>query len=157
MYLRIFRAINIFLLVNASLYWLINVSCLFFILLLITIGVHIIVQCALIKVGWLSACIAIDWRCICHIPPALAYNLHRHPANGRKGKKLPVPEFIDPVFTKISPKRSLSVIKNERVGLVFAKTGSIILGTEEMSQTLLIKKKQGNLDYAHAANIIKPT
>jgi hypothetical protein len=41
----------------------------------------------------------------------------------------PVPEFIDPVFTKTSPKRSFSVIQNERFGLVFAKTGSIISGT----------------------------
>ncbi len=40
-----------------------------------------------------------------------------------------VPEFIDPVFTKTSPKRSFSVIQNERFGLVFAKTGSTILGT----------------------------
>jgi hypothetical protein len=30
----------------------------------------------------------------------------------------PVPEFIDPVFTKTSPKRSFSVIENERFGLV---------------------------------------
>ncbi len=41
----------------------------------------------------------------------------------------PVPEFIDPVFTKTSPKRSFSVTQNERFGLVFAKTGSIISGT----------------------------
>jgi hypothetical protein len=41
----------------------------------------------------------------------------------------PVPEFIDPVFTKTSPKRSSSVIQNERFGHVFAKTGSIISGT----------------------------
>jgi hypothetical protein len=40
-----------------------------------------------------------------------------------------VPEFIDPVFTKTSPKRSFSVIQNKRFGLVFAKTGSIISGT----------------------------
>jgi hypothetical protein len=40
-----------------------------------------------------------------------------------------VPEFIDPVFTKTSPIRSFSVIANERFGLVFAKTGSIISGT----------------------------
>ncbi len=40
-----------------------------------------------------------------------------------------VPGFIDPVFTKTSPKRSFSVIQNERFGLVFAKTGSIISGT----------------------------
>jgi hypothetical protein len=43
---------------------------------------------------------------------------------------IPVPEFIDPVFTQTSPKRSFSVIQNERFGLVIAKTGSIISGTE---------------------------
>ncbi len=42
---------------------------------------------------------------------------------------LPVPEFIDTVFVKTSPKRSFSVIQNERFGLVFVKTGSIISGT----------------------------
>jgi len=36
-----------------------------------------------------------------------------------------VPEFIDPVFAKTSPKK----IENERFGLVFAKTGSINSGT----------------------------
>jgi hypothetical protein len=34
-----------------------------------------------------------------------------------------VPEFIDPVFATTSQKRSFSMIKNERSGLVFAKTG----------------------------------
>ncbi len=43
--------------------------------------------------------------------------------------QLPVPEFIDAVFVKTSPKRSFSVIQNERFGLVFVKTGSIISGT----------------------------
>ncbi len=38
-------------------------------------------------------------------------------------------EFIGPVFAKISPKQSFSVIENERCGLIFAKTGSINLGT----------------------------
>jgi hypothetical protein len=33
-----------------------------------------------------------------------------------------VPEFIDPVFAKTTPKRSFSVTKNERYGVVFAKT-----------------------------------
>ncbi len=42
----------------------------------------------------------------------------------------PVPEFIDPVFTKTSPKLSISVIQNERFWLVFVKTGFIISGTE---------------------------
>jgi hypothetical protein len=48
---------------------------------------------------------------------------------GRIGARTLVPEFIDPVFTKTRPKRSFSVIQNERFGLVFAKTGSIISGT----------------------------
>jgi hypothetical protein len=42
---------------------------------------------------------------------------------------LPVPEFIDPVFAKTSPKRSICVTENERFGLVFEKTGSINSGT----------------------------
>ncbi len=37
----------------------------------------------------------------------------------------PLPEFIDPVFAKTSPKRAFSMTKNERFGLVFTKTGSI--------------------------------
>jgi hypothetical protein len=36
---------------------------------------------------------------------------------------------LDPVLAKSSPKRSFSVIQNERFGLIFAKTGSIISGT----------------------------
>jgi hypothetical protein len=34
-----------------------------------------------------------------------------------------VPEFIDPVFAKTSPKRSFLVIENERYGLYFGKLG----------------------------------
>jgi hypothetical protein len=41
----------------------------------------------------------------------------------------PVPEFINPVFVKTSPKRSFSLIENDRFELVFAKTGSINSGT----------------------------
>jgi hypothetical protein len=41
----------------------------------------------------------------------------------------PVPEFIDPVLAKTSPKRSFSMTENERFGLAFAKTGSINSGT----------------------------
>jgi hypothetical protein len=41
-----------------------------------------------------------------------------------------VPEFIDPVFTKTSPKRSFSLKRKRAFWLVFAKTGSIISGTE---------------------------
>ncbi len=40
-----------------------------------------------------------------------------------------MPEFIDPVFTKTSPKRSFSLNKKRAFWLVFAKTGSIISGT----------------------------
>ncbi len=42
---------------------------------------------------------------------------------------LPVPEFIDPVFVKTSPKRSFSITENEHFGLVFMKTESINSGT----------------------------
>jgi hypothetical protein len=41
----------------------------------------------------------------------------------------PVPEFIDPVFTKTSPKHSISLNRKRAFWLVFAKTGSIISGT----------------------------
>ncbi len=44
-------------------------------------------------------------------------------------RKHTVPEFTDPVFAKTSPKRSFSIIENERFGLVFAKTGSMNSGT----------------------------
>ncbi len=37
-----------------------------------------------------------------------------------------MPEFIDPVFAKTSPKHLFSMIGNMRVGLAFAKTRSII-------------------------------
>jgi hypothetical protein len=47
----------------------------------------------------------------------------------KKNNQRTVPEFIDPVFAKTSPKRSFSVIENERFLLVFANTGSIISGT----------------------------
>ncbi len=40
-----------------------------------------------------------------------------------------MPEFIDPVFAKTSPKRSFSITENDRFGLVFVKTGSINSGT----------------------------
>ncbi len=47
----------------------------------------------------------------------------------RERDKRPVPEFIDPVFAKTSPKRSFSVIEYERFRLVSANTGSINSGT----------------------------
>jgi hypothetical protein len=60
-------------------------------------------------------------------------------------KTVPVPEFIDPVFMKTSPKRSFSVIQNERFGLVFAKNGSIILGTGLFRGTFSELNYHGNL------------
>ncbi len=42
-----------------------------------------------------------------------------------------VHEFIDPVFTKTSPKRSFSLNRKRAFWLVFAKTGSIISGTDD--------------------------
>jgi len=41
----------------------------------------------------------------------------------------PMPEFIDPVFTKTSPKRSFSLNRKWAFWLVFVKTGSIISRT----------------------------
>ncbi len=43
-----------------------------------------------------------------------------------------MPEFIDPRFRENKPKRAYSVIENERFGLVFAKTGSIISDTVDV-------------------------
>jgi hypothetical protein len=47
----------------------------------------------------------------------------------------PVPEIIDPVYTKTGPKRSFCMTENERFGLVFTKTGSINSGTDVVSNT----------------------
>ncbi len=47
-----------------------------------------------------------------------------------------MPEFTNPVFAKTSPKRSFSIIENERFGLVFAKTGFINSGTGELQQKM---------------------
>ncbi len=41
----------------------------------------------------------------------------------------PVPEFMDQVFGKTSSNSSFSVMQNERIGLVFPKSGSINSGT----------------------------
>ncbi len=49
------------------------------------------------------------------------------------GKKS-VPEFIDPVFAKTSPKRWFSMTENEHFGLVFMTTGSINSGTRMMGR-----------------------
>jgi hypothetical protein len=41
-----------------------------------------------------------------------------------------VPEIIDLVFAKTSPKRSFCMTENERFGLVFVKTGTINSGND---------------------------
>ncbi len=43
-----------------------------------------------------------------------------------------MPEFVDPVFEKTSPKLAFSMTDNERFGLVLAKTGSINSSTESL-------------------------
>ncbi len=48
------------------------------------------------------------------------------------GSKTPVPEIIDPVYAKTSPKRSFCMTENQRFGLVFKKTGSINTGTGKL-------------------------
>ncbi len=58
-----------------------------------------------------------------------------------------MPEFIDPVFSKTSSKRSFSVIENERVVLVFAKTGFYKFGhwipTNGDKNTVMVPKSTG--------------
>jgi hypothetical protein len=51
------------------------------------------------------------------------------PEHQSQVKYTPVPEIIDPVFAKTSPKCSFCMTENERFGLVFVKTGSINSGT----------------------------
>ncbi len=48
-----------------------------------------------------------------------------------------MPEFIDLVLAKTSRKRSFSMTKNERFGLVFAKPGSANSGTGSGSNCAL--------------------
>ncbi len=46
-----------------------------------------------------------------------------------------MPEFLDLVFAKTSPKRSFPRTENERFGLVLAKNGSINSGTGKVYET----------------------
>jgi hypothetical protein len=48
-----------------------------------------------------------------------------------------VPEIIDPVFAKTSPKRSFCMTENERFELVFVKTGSINSGAGLSAYTVI--------------------
>ncbi len=49
-----------------------------------------------------------------------------------------VPEFIDPVFVKTSPTRLFCMTENERIGLVFPKTGTINSGSGVFRELQLI-------------------
>ncbi len=51
------------------------------------------------------------------------------PQHFRRITRKPLPEFIDPVFAKTNPKLSFCMTENERIGLIFVKTGSINSGT----------------------------
>ncbi len=53
----------------------------------------------------------------------------RIPNTDRGPGEPPVPEIIDTVFAKTSPKRSFPMTEYERFGLVFSKCGSINSGT----------------------------
>ncbi len=65
-----------------------------------------------------------------------------------------MPEFIDPVFVKTSPKRWFSMTKNERFRLVFVKTGSINSEHQIMVNTIpdmvdeenRCEQERGNMD-----------
>jgi hypothetical protein len=82
--LRIYRAINKFLPLNESLHWLNDDSCLFLSFPLITSGVQLCID----RSGLASSshCTKRGWCCICNFPPAMAYNLHSPPANGKQGQ-----------------------------------------------------------------------
>jgi hypothetical protein len=52
-----------------------------------------------------------------------------------------VPEIIDLVFAKTSPKRSFCMTENERFGLVFVKTGFIYSGTGSSISLVLLGRR----------------
>ncbi len=66
--------------------------------------------------------------CQCIHPDRQPTIVHCYKTEGEIPVPTPLPEFIEPVIAKTSPKRL--PIENERFGLVFAKTRSIIWGTD---------------------------
>ncbi len=58
-----------------------------------------------------------------------------------------MPEFIDLVFAKTSPKRTVSITENERFGLVFVKNGSINSGTGRVASKFVYTKEGVNSGY----------
>jgi hypothetical protein len=67
-----------------------------------------------------------------------------------------VPEIIDPVFAKTSPKRSFCMTENERFGLVFKKTGSINSGKGVFSNYCigLVFTKTGSINSGKVCLVI---
>ncbi len=63
-----------------------------------------------------------------------------------------VPEIIDPVFAKTSPKRSFSMTEYERSGLVFTKTRSINSGTGEMKWVNVLREELFLANNKHLVN-----
>ncbi len=68
--------------------------------------------------------------CQCIHPDRQPTIVHCYKTEGEIPVPTPVPEFIDPVITKTSPKLLFSVIEKKLFGLVFAKSRSIIWGTD---------------------------
>ncbi len=54
----------------------------------------------------------------------------------------PVPEIIDPVFTKTSQNARFLLSENERFGLVFVETGSINSGTGNFVKNFALPYKR---------------
>ncbi len=82
------KVYQVFLAFNASLRWLNNVSCFF----VIPANHKWSIIVNWYHKSWLASslyCMKSDWRYIGRFPPALAYNVHNPPANGKQG---PIPE-----------------------------------------------------------------
>jgi len=67
-----------------------------------------------------------------------------------------MPEFKDPVFAQTSLKSSFSMSSNGEFGLVFAKTGSMNLGTEERELSSVDFGIRGVLGYGLAITLSYP-
>ena len=59
-----------------------------------------------------------------------------------------MPEIIDPVFAKTSQNARFLLSENERVGLVFVKTGSVNSGTVDLQSVLNSRWHRSQLAYS---------
>jgi hypothetical protein len=73
---------------------------------------------------------------------------------GKTDQKSPLPEFIDPVFMKTSPKRSFSLNRKRAFWLVFAKTGSIISGTGLSERFVIFSSANAELHSAYRVRAV---